>query len=89
MDPPQADADTFSVTATKRVGSGTTLDCSKMVVAVAVPGTQTIGTATARRASRERHLQHPESIPTSDVIGRRKGTTEPEEEKEPSLMATR
>jgi hypothetical protein len=67
-DPPKADSDTFSVTATKRVGSGTALDCSKTVVAVAVPGAPTIGTVTARRASRERHLHHPESIPTSDLI---------------------
>jgi hypothetical protein len=66
---PRADSDTFSVTATKRVGSGTALDCSKSVVAVELPGVPTIGTVTvAPRQLRASHLHQPESIPTSDVI---------------------
>ena len=53
------------------------MDCSKTVVAVAVPDVPTIGTVTvAPRQLRASHLHQPESIPTSDVI-RPQGTVEP------------
>jgi hypothetical protein len=68
------DSDTLSA-ATMRVGTGHSLgylqhdDCGRR------PGAPTIGTVTARRASRERDLHQPESILASDVV-RPQGTTE-------------